>query len=68
MATAGMARSISPVFAMGDGDILIVLSLGGKKAPVDSIGAAAASVVAEAIVRAVRLAPTMNGVPGLRGV
>ena len=66
MATAGMARTISPVFAMGDGDIVIVLATGGKKAHVDSVGTAAAEVVAESILRAVRLAPSMNGVPGLR--
>ena len=66
MATAGMARTISPVFAMGDGDIVIVLATGGKKAHVDSVGTAAAEVVAESILRAVRMAPSMNGVPGLR--
>jgi L-aminopeptidase/D-esterase-like protein len=66
MATAGMARTLSPAFAMSDGDIVIVLSAGSQKAPVDSIGVAAASVVAESILRAVRLAPSMHGVPGLR--
>jgi L-aminopeptidase/D-esterase-like protein len=66
MATAGMARTISPAFAMSDGDIVIVLSAGAKKAPVDSIGVAAASAVAESILRAVRMAPAMHGVPGLR--
>jgi len=66
MATAGMARTLSPAFAMSDGDIVIVLSAGASKAPIDSIGVAAARVVAESILRAVRLAPAMRGVPGLR--
>ena len=66
MATAGMARALSPAFAMSDGDIVIVLSAGAKQAPVDSIGVAAARVVAESILRAVRLAPSIHGVPGLR--
>lgn len=67
LSTIGMARTISPVFTMSDGDVAIALSLGGKKAAVDAVGIAAAEVVAEAILRAVRAAPSMNGVPGLRG-
>jgi L-aminopeptidase/D-esterase-like protein len=67
LAGIGMARSISPVFTMSDGDIVISLSLGDRKADLDAVGVAAAEVVAEAIVRAVKMAPTMKGIPGLRG-
>lgn len=66
LSTIGMARSISPVFTMNDGDVAIALSLGEAKAAVDAVGIAAAEVVAEAILRAVRAAPSMNGVPGLK--
>src|SRR6266849_1046192 len=62
----GMARAINPVNTMSDGDLVIALSVGDGKAPVDSLGVAAAEAVAESIVRAVRLAPTLGGVPGLK--
>jgi L-aminopeptidase/D-esterase-like protein len=65
VASIGMARSISPVFTMSDGDIVISLSVGDRKAPLDSVGVAASLVVAEAILRAVKTAPSMNGIPGL---
>ena len=58
VATIGMARAISPVFTMSDGDICFALSAGDKRAPVDALGAAASEAVAEAILRAVRLAPS----------
>ena len=63
LAHLGMARTINPVNTMSDGDLVIALSLGEAKAPVDSLGVAAAEAVAESILRAVRLAPTMGGVP-----
>ncbi len=66
LATIGMARSISPVFTMSDGDIVISISLGDRKAHLDVVGVAAAEVVAKAIVRAVKMAPTINGIPGLQ--
>lgn len=65
LATIGMARAIAPVFTMSDGDICFALSAGDKRASVDSLGVAASDAVAEAILRAVRLAPTIRGIPGL---
>jgi L-aminopeptidase/D-esterase-like protein len=62
----GMVRAISPVNTMSDGDLVVALSLGNLKAPVDALGVAAAEAVAQAIARAVRLAPSMGGVPGLK--
>lgn len=66
LAQLGVARAIHPVNTMSDGDLVIALSIGDAKAPVDSLGVAAAEAVAESIVRAVRLAPTRGGVPGLK--
>jgi L-aminopeptidase/D-esterase-like protein len=66
LAHLGVARAIHPVNTMSDGDLVIALSIGDAKAPVDSLGVAAAEAVAESIVRAVRLAPTLGGVPGLK--
>jgi len=62
----GVARTIYPVNTMSDGDIVIALSTGTQRAPVDAVGVAAAEAVSEAILRAVRLAPTLGGIPGLK--
>ena len=67
MASAGMARAISPVFSMADGDVVIALSVGDAKADLNALGVAAAEAVAQAIVRGVKLARSMGGVPGLAG-
>ena len=66
LASLGMARAIDPVNTMSDGDLVIALSIGDAKAPIDALGVAAAEVVAESILRAVRFAPALGGVPGLR--
>jgi len=64
-ASLGMARTIFPVNTMFDGDIAFALSLGDRQADINVLGVAAAEAVAEAIVRAVKLAKTLGGVPGL---
>ena len=66
LAHLGMARAIDPVNTMSDGDLVIALSLGEREAPVDSLGVAAAEAVAASILRAVRLAPSLGGLPGLK--
>jgi L-aminopeptidase/D-esterase-like protein len=66
LAHLGMARAIDPVNTMSDGDLVIALSIGEGKAPVDSLGVAAAEAVAASILRAVRLAPSLGGLPGLK--
>ena len=63
----GMARAICPVNTMVDGDIVFALSLGSLEAGIDSLGVAAAEAVAEAILRAVKSARGMGGLPGLAG-
>jgi L-aminopeptidase/D-esterase-like protein len=66
-ASLGMARTIYPVNTMADGDIAFALSLGTLPADINNLGVAAAEAVAQAILRAVRLATTLGGVPGLAG-
>ena len=61
----GMARTIYPVWTMFDGDTTFALSLGDAHADVNTLGVAAAEAVAQAVVRAVKNAPSMGGVPGL---
>jgi len=63
----GMARAICPVNTMVDGDIVFALSVGSRQADVNSLGVAAAEAVAEAILRAVKSARGMGGLPGLAG-
>ena len=65
-AQLGVARAIDPVNTMSDGDAAVALSIGNLQAPIDSLGVAAAEAVAEAILRAVRLAPSLGGLPGLK--
>jgi L-aminopeptidase/D-esterase-like protein len=62
----GMARAINPVNTMSDGDLVVAMSYGTARAPIDALGVAASEAVAEAILRAVRLAPSMGGLPGLK--
>jgi L-aminopeptidase/D-esterase-like protein len=64
-ANIGTARAISPIFTTNDGDIAIAMSVGAARADLNTLGVAAAEAVAQAIARAVRLAKTMGGVPGL---
>jgi L-aminopeptidase/D-esterase-like protein len=66
LASLGMARTIDPVNTMSDGDLVIALSLGSAQARLDALGIAGAEAVSESILRAVRFAPTLGGVPGLR--
>jgi L-aminopeptidase/D-esterase-like protein len=66
VAQIGMARTISPVNTTSDGDVVIALSVGTRKAPIDALGVAASEAVAESILRAVRLAPSLGGLPGLK--
>jgi L-aminopeptidase/D-esterase-like protein len=65
LAGLGMARAIYPVNTMSDGDTIFALSLGNLRANIDSLGAAAADCVVQSILRAVRSARTLGGIPGL---
>jgi L-aminopeptidase/D-esterase-like protein len=56
MAQDGLARMIRPAHTMYDGDTIFALSTGDVKADVNLIGAFAAEVFAEAIVRGVKAA------------
>jgi len=54
MAHDGLARAVRPAHTMFDGDTLFALATGQKRGDVNLVGAYAAEVVAEAIVRAVQ--------------
>ncbi len=64
-ASLGMARAIYPVNTTNDGDTVFSLSLGDRRADINSLGVAAAEAMVQAILRAVRLAKTLGGIPSL---
>jgi L-aminopeptidase/D-esterase-like protein len=76
MAHDGMAQAIRPVHTMFDGDTVFALALGPTSQQLHSsplaaqqitiIGAAAATTLARAIVKAVRNATTLHGVPAVQ--
>ena len=63
----GMAMAIRPTHTQYDGDTLFALSLPPEDAPLApdplALGWAATDAVAEAIVRAVRAATSLHGIP-----
>ena len=65
MAQDGVARAIRPAHTMLDGDVIFALSTGAVKADVSTVGAFAAEAMVEAILRAVRMAGSAGGLPGL---
>ena len=63
MANTGAARAINPYHTQGDGDQLFAVSTGTlqSEASLTAFGAVAADLVADAIVRAVRVATSVEG-------
>ena len=63
MAHDGLARSINPVHTMSDGDVVFALGTGtsGMTAHTTWLGALAADVLAEAVLRGVRAARGVGG-------
>lgn len=65
MADDGLARALFPSHTLGDGDTVFALATGGWNgtADVSTVGALAADVMAEAIVRAAVMAKSSGGLP-----
>jgi L-aminopeptidase/D-esterase-like protein len=53
---------------MYDGDAIFALSSGDKEADFNVLGATAAEVVAEAIIKSIRNSETLAGVPAAKDV
>lgn len=76
MAHDGMAQAIRPAHTMFDGDTIFALALGPTSQQlhdsplaailISTIGAAAATTLARAVVKAVRNATTLHGVPAIQ--
>jgi len=67
MAQNGVARTVRPAHTLLDGDVVFALSAGKRKSDVSTVGAFAAEVMAEAVIRAVKMAKSAGGLPGLSG-
>src|SRR5215217_1414640 len=65
MAHDGLARAIEPVHTTIDGDVAFAVSVGEVYAETDIIGAWGARAMQEAILRAVRTAEGVPGIPSL---
>jgi L-aminopeptidase/D-esterase-like protein len=65
MADDGLARALYPSHTLGDGDTIFALATGAWNgtADVSTVGALAADVMAEAIVRAAVMAKSSGGLP-----
>lgn len=59
----GFARALSPAHTRVDGDALFCLSVGDVPADLTAVGLAAADAVATAIVRAIKAAAPLPGLP-----
>jgi len=70
MAQDGLARTIYPAHTPADGDTMFSLATGSYSAPasISTIGALAADMVAQAIVRAVSAADGIPGIPSARDI
>jgi L-aminopeptidase/D-esterase-like protein len=68
MADDGLARAIYPSHTIGDGDTVFALATGRWSGPADAsiVGALAADVLAEAIVRAATQTQGLGGLPSAR--
>ena len=62
----GFARSINPVHTSFDGDSIYAVSVGEVQADQEMVGALAAEVISEAIIRAVEAAEGAYGFPAAR--
>ncbi len=65
MAHDGLARTIRPAHTMLDGDTIFAIATGEHAADVTIVGAYAAEVFAQAILRAVRAAKPVAGIPAI---
>ncbi len=63
MAQDGLARTVRPAHTMLDGDTIFALSTGQRRMDVNIVGAFAAEVFAQAVLRAVRAARPLASLP-----
>jgi L-aminopeptidase/D-esterase-like protein len=64
----GLALSIRPCHTVRDGDTMFAMATGHNRTPADltSLGAAAVEATAQAVLRGVRQATGLGGIPSIR--
>ncbi len=68
VAASGMARVIDPVWTIYDGDVVVVASVGKKKADITRIGVLASRLIERACVEAVVEAEELGGIPNCKSI
>lgn len=63
MGQGGLARTISPVHTLFDGDVIFTLATGQVDADVNLVGQVGAELVAAAVLGAVKVATSIAGIP-----
>jgi len=63
LAQNGIVRAISPAHTTFDGDLVFALATGQVEADLNLVGTVAADLVARAIVRGIKKAGTLGGIP-----
>ena len=63
MGQGGLARTVCPVHTAFDGDVIFTLATGRVDGDVNLVGQVGAEVVAAAVLRAVKTATSLGGVP-----
>jgi L-aminopeptidase/D-esterase-like protein len=66
IAHCGLAKTISPFHATSDGDVIFGLSLGGRKADVNTVGLLGELALIESVKRAVTEADGLGVIPAYR--
>lgn len=65
IAQTGLARVISPVHTVADGDIVIATSCGGLPQDANLVGVISAELAEKAILRAIEQSSSLGGIPGI---
>ena len=65
LAQNGIARAISPAHTTFDGDLVFALAAGDREGDLNLIGTVAADLVARAIVRGIKKARSLGGIPAV---
>jgi L-aminopeptidase/D-esterase-like protein len=66
MGQGGLTRTISPVHTSFDGDVIFTLATGQVEGDVNLVGQVGAEMVVEAVLRAVKTATGLGGLPSYR--
>jgi L-aminopeptidase/D-esterase-like protein len=66
MGQGGLTRTISPVHTTFDGDVVFTLATGQVEGDVNLVGQVGAEVLGEAVLRAVKTATSLGGLPAYR--